>query len=593
MQRKILIPVISAFLVLSAPGFATARDDAPAEGEKSAAAEPGEEVLITLEAPLMSPLFSGTPVAVVDDEPITFFDLTRRIASIHKGMAEKGPTSNRRDYADLLNRVVTTRLIVQEARNIGLDELPEVVKNIETVSTELLISRLMSRILDEVEPDPGEVNELYEKMSRELLLTNAKFANEADALSFKEQLDSGEDFGEVAKRFAEEGRAELEASDGQYTKLKDLRTRIAQAAFDMEADSVSEIFTDSGGFLLFRVEAVRSYEDPALKEEARQKVLEPAKKKAAIEYAKVLEEKHCTVDERLLKRADFETKKTGFLSLGEEEPADFKELLKDERVVATVHVDPRFVVTVGDLAGAVQEAFHHGIETAMERKESLNTEKRVVLKNMLFKRTAVAEARILGLDRADDFVDTMDEFETSQLFDVFVKKVVAPDVKISEDEVREYFEEHIGEYSTPTMLRFNAIAFHELLEAERALARLRKRADFKWVSANSPGRVERSNEEIFDFDGALLSLTALPEGLQERVEDARRGDAVVYSDDKGYHYVLVIERVFPSRPQPYESARGEVAKLIFEQKIGLLIDDWSEKLKEAYETRIFVKGLGD
>jgi hypothetical protein len=125
------------------------------------------------------------------------------------------------------------------------------------------------------------------------------------------------------------------------------------------------------------------------------------------------------------------------------------------------------------------------------------------------------------------------------------------------------------------------------------LAKLRKRADFKWVSANSPGRVGKDNQEMFDFDGALLSVTALPEDLHERLEDARRGDTVVYSDEKGYHHVLVIEKVFPSRPQPYESARSKIAKTIFERKLRLLIDEWSEKLSEAYDTRIFVKGLGD
>jgi hypothetical protein len=143
------------------------------------------------------------------------------------------------------------------------------------------------------------------------------------------------------------------------------------------------------------------------------------------------------------------------------------------------------------------------------------------------------------------------------------------------------------------MFRFNAIAFNELPDAESALDKLSKRADFKWVSANSPGRVDEGNYEIFNFDGALLSATALPEDLHERIEYAKQGDALIYSDEKGYHHVLVVKKVFPSKPRPYESGRSEVAGLIFNQKLALLVEDWSEKLKEAYETRIFVEGLGD
>ncbi len=592
MQKKILALIILAFVILPAPGFAFAGNDELAEEETSADAEREEEVLITLNAPLTSSLFSETPVAVVDEEPITFYDLKRRIGSIHREMDE-GSKAPKKDYADLLDRVITTKLIVHEARNIGLDELPEIVQAIETMSTDLLMSKLMSQQLADVEPDPGDVSELYEKMSREFLISTVKLQQEADALSFKERIDSGEDFELVAKRFDEEGRAEYDVGDGQYVMLKDLLPRIAKAVIEMKAGSVSEIFSDSGAFTVFRVEEVRPYEDPALKEEARQKALEPAKRKAAREYAKYLEEKHSTVDERLLKKVDFNSKKTGFLSLGKEEPADFAELAKDDRVVATVHVDPPFEVTIADLANDVQEAFYHGIETAAERKKDLNNEKQVVLNNLLFKRTAVAEAQSLGLDQTDDYVDTMDEFVTSLLFEVFVKKVIAPDVEISEDEVREYYETHTEEFSNPTMFRLNAIAFTELRDAESALDKLNKRADFKWVSANSPGRINELGPGVFDFDGSLLSVTAMPEDLHHRIEDAKQGDALIYSDDLGYHHVLVINKVFPSKPRPYETVRSPAAKAIFERKIKQLIEDWSEKLKEVYETRIFVEGLGD
>jgi hypothetical protein len=451
----------------------------------------------------------------------------------------------------------------------------------------------MSRKLAEVEPDPDDVNELYEMMSRELLISTVTFQKEEDALSFKEQVDSGEDFEGVAKRFSEEGKAELDTDDGQYIKLKDMRQRIAQAVINEEVGFVGEIFADAGVFTVFHIEAVRSYEDPALMEEARQKALEPAQREAAREYSEALKKKHSTVDERLLKKVDFVSKKTGFLSLGKKEPADFDELLKDDRVVATVHVDPPFTVTIADLATDVQQAFFHGVETAAKRKKNLNNEKQVALNNILFTQTVVAEARSLGLDQTDTYLDQVDEFSTSLLFNVFVRKVIAPDVKITQEEVREYFDANIEEFSTPKMFRLNAIVFSELPDAERALRKIEKRADFKWVSANSPGRVDEEDQEGFDFNGALLSVTALPEDLHDRIEDFDQGDALIYSDAKGYHHVLVVSKAFPPKPRPYETVKTSIAQIIYDQNLRLLIADWSDKLKEAYETRIFVEGLGD
>ena len=592
MKNSLLLPIISAFLVLSGTKIAAAHGDESVVEEGSASVESGAEVLITLRAPLLSPLFSETPAAVVNDEPITFSDLTERIFSIHKGRASEA-TPSKKDYAALLERVVTMKLIVQEARNIGLDEMPGFESQVEKMSKNLLISGLMSRHLETVEADPAEVDDLYEKMSREFLLSTVEFVNENDVLSFEEEFESGEDFAELAKRFTEEGRAEMESDGQEYVKLKDLLPRIAAAAFDMEAGSVSEIFTTAQGFLLFRIEDARFSEDPAVREEAREKVLGRLKKEAAVEYADHLEEKHSTIDENLLKDLDFEKERTGFLSLGEEKPVDFRKFLKDERVVATVHDDPPFTVTVADLATAVDEGFYHGIETGMERKKKLNKEKRIKLKNILFERILVMEARNQGLDRTEEYSDAIEEFEDSLLFEAFVKKVVAPGVKIAEEEVRKYYEEHIDDFSSPKMLRMNGLVFHASSDAERAFDKLRKGADFRWVSANSPGQVEKRTSGVLDLDNALLSLTALPKDLRKNADRAKRGDALLYSGPKDFHYVIAVEKVFPAAPQAYEAARGPIAKTIAEEKTRVVIDDWSEKLEEAYETRIFVTGLDD
>jgi hypothetical protein len=592
MRNLLLLPIISGFVVLSGTGMATPPDVDSVVEEGIATSDSDEEVLITLRAPLMSPLFAKTPVALVNDEPITFHDLTRRIFSIHKG-APTEATSSRKDYAALLERVVTTKLIVQEARNIGLDEMPGFQSQVEEMSKNLLISGVMSRQLETVKADPAEVDELYKKMSREFLLSTVNFRNEEDARSFKEQLEAGENFADLARRFSEEEGAEIQFDSEEYLKLKDLLPRIGAAVFDMEVGSVSEIFSTSQGFVLFRVEDARFYEDAGVKEEAREKVLRRLRKEAAAAYADRLEEDYSTIDEKLLKHLDFEKEKTGFLSLGKEKPVDFRKFLEDDRVVATVHDDPPFTVTVADLAKAVEESFFHGIETAVERKKELNREKRIKLKNILFERIVVMEARRQGLDQTTEYSDAMEDFEDSLLFEAFVKKVVAPRVKITEQEVHRYFEEHIGDFSSPKMFRMNGLVFYTSSDATKALEKLRNGADFRWVSANSPGQVKEGTSGVLDFHDALLSLTALPEDLRKDADRAQRGDALLYSGPNDFYYVIAVEKVFPAAPQKYETARGAIAKSIAAEKTRIAIDDWSEKLREAYETKIFVTGLDD
>jgi len=592
-MKKGTLPILTlAFVLFSATGFAGDRDSEPAHEEESASPGSGEEVIVTLQAPLGSPLFSQTPVAVVDDEPITFGDLAESISSTHAGRAEEA-TAVKKDYANLLERIITRRLIVQEARNIGLDELPGIASQIDAFSTKLLISSLMARHLKTVEPDPAEVDALYKRMSREFLLTTLKFTNEEDAAAFAEQCKSGDDFDALAGRFIEEGRAEGEIGGQQYLKLKDLLPRVAEAAFDMEVDSVSEIFTASGGFLLFHIKGARFYEDPEVKEEARQRIVQPLMREKAYEYGEFLEGKYATVDEKLFEEVEFEAEKTGVLWFRQEKPVDYQSLLDDERVLATVRGDEPFSITVGDLAREVEKTFFHGLDKALEKGNKLNEKKWIIFKNILLEKTARLEALAQGIDQTEEYLDAVEEYSSSLVFDAFVKRVIAPDIEISEGDIRQYYEEHPSELASPKMLRMNSLVFVALADAEGALRKLREGADLKWVSANSPGQVDKDAEGISAFDNQLLSLTGLPEDLRKAAEGADRGDFLLYSDSEDQHHVIAVEKVFPARQQDYAAARGQIAQIIFEKKAKELIDDWSEKLKEAYETRIFVTGLGD
>lgn len=580
-----------AFLSLHGPDIAAGPLPEPADEAPATNAESSDELLITLRAPLTSPLFAKTPVAVVDEEPITFSDLTRRIASIHEGTAE-GTTLARKDYANLLERVITTKLIVQEARNIGFDELPEIRSQIDDFSTKMLASSLLSPQLETVSADPAEVDALYRKMSREVLLTALRFKKEADALAFRDEYQADGDFDRLAARFVEAGRAEGDLEREEYVKLKDLLPRIARAAFEMKPDSLSEIFSADGGFILFYLEDMRFYEDAALKEEARQKILAPLKQEKAAEYIDSLLEKHATIDRQLLRDVDFEKTTTGFLWQREVKPVDFQALLDDDRVLATVRGDEPFTVTVGELASAVKERRFHGVEEAA-KKGKLNREKERVLRDLLFRRIVGIEAAEQGKDQAEEYLDALEEFTNGLLFETFVKKVIAPDVEISEGEARAYYAEHTDEFSSPAMFRMNGLAFYALPDAEKALMKLRRGADFQWVSANSPGQIDKEKEETLVIEDSVVSLTALPEALRTAAEKARPGDALLYNSPENHHYVISIEEVFPATRRPYEAVRRSIAKIIFDEKARALVDDWSGKLREAYDTRIFVTGIDD
>jgi hypothetical protein len=592
MMKATLALSMLVHLSLSGAALAADPDNPPPGEEQDARAEASEELTITLRVPLLSPLFAETPLAVVNDEPITLQDLTRRISSMHEGRRDAS-TSVKKNYARLLQRIIAAELIVQEAREIGLDETDAIAAQIDSYSRRHLISLLTSKQLASVEPDEEQVDELYRKMSREFLVTTLTFREEEDILSFEEQLRSADDFHDLAKRFIHAGKAQGEIDGQRYMKLKDLLPGIAKAAFDMQIGSTSQIFRAREGFLIFHVDDIRVYEDPALRDKARQEVLASLRRQKLKEYADFLEQKYVTIDEELLDEMSFEGRRGGVLGLGKREPFDYQTLLDDERVLATVHGDESFTVTVADLARALEKKFFHGVDRALDRRDKLNEKKRAILEDILFQKIARMEAVEQGLDQTTDYADAVEEYTNALIFEQFVNKVIAPDVTISEEEVRRYYEQHIGDFSTPMMFRMNGLAFSALPDAEKALDKLRRGADFAWVSANTAGQVGKDTPGVLDFENALLSSTALPKALSERAEHARQGDSLLYSAPDDYHYVIAIAKVFPPEPRDYEKARADIRRIIAEEKAKELIDEWVEKLQDAYETRIFAVGLDD
>lgn len=561
------------FLQPSIPYGAHAADsgETAAPGVHAAPHQPGAESSSPGQSSF-SPPFDETPVALVDDAPITKYDLW---AAMEQQRDEAGdhPENNEQELRAVLERLINSRLIVLEAKNIGLDETKEVKGQLESYAKRQLQIELMRNHLQGIEPDPAQVEEMYRKISREVKLHSLVFPAGPEARLFLEEVKKG-DFEKLAKRYLDEGKA-TEQKDEKYMKIKDLRPEVASEVYSMEVGDLSKIYLTEDGHLLYRLVDSRFVEDQAAREEAVRIVVENMRSKKAMEYSFTLQDKYLTFDEELYKQLDFST--------------DLEKLLQDKRVLAKAKKDgDQFTITVADLAAELKRSFFHGADKAAQQ-DMLTERKEAAIANMIFKYTSELEARHLGLDQTEEFKKKIADFEISTLFSAFMGKLILPEVKVSEEGIRTYYEKHIDDFSSPAMLQMKSLVFNDLPSAEGALDKLRKGADFNWVSANAANLAGPDTPGILPLDKNLLSLTALPEDLQDLARDAKRGSALLYSPaESKLHYVLLLESVFPPEPQPYEQARAEAGKKVFNERSEELLAEWLTKLKEEYPVRILL-----
>lgn len=513
-------------------------------------------------------------VASVNEEPITLAEFQREIAELTK---ERGPQgrAEKAEQIQLLNRMITVRLIAQEARRMGLDQIPEVKKMTDSFARTTLREELTEKITKGVKADEKAAERIYQDMVREWKISAVLCEKEEEARSLEAALKQEKNFGELAKRLVAEGKAK-KAEDGIYLKPKEVDPDLGAAVSAMAVGSTSSVIRMKPGFVILRLEEIRIADDPAAKAQARQIALVNQGQAALKAYDEDLKKKYAKVHEDVLKSIDYEAPTPGF-----------EALLKDQRVVVEIKGDNP--ITVGDLTEEFRYEFFHGTERAAERKR-MNAKKETILQALLHRRLFRKEALRLGLDKTESYRDKVKGHEAGILFVVFLGKVIAPDVKLSEDEMKAYYTSHPKEFTTPEMLRLRSLAFARRADAERALESLRKGTEFKWLASNAEGQVASTAQDILVFDGSLLVATELPEGVRKTVAGVKAGEARIYAGPESRFYLLLVQEVVPAKQQAYEQAKAVIVDRLRREKPRKAAEEYADRLRLLSDIKVYFKG---
>jgi parvulin-like peptidyl-prolyl isomerase len=511
-------------------------------------------------------------VAMVGGEPITWDELEQELAPPEGGVDKKKPTKE--ETSQTLDRLINATLIVQEARRMGIDQLPELRKEMDAFERVTLREELIERHVKTVRADEKEVEKIFKELVKEWKIKSIVFEKEENAKKMQDALTSGKGFDETQKKFLAD-KTGKGSEEGKYLRARDLFPEIVDVVSKMKVGAISPIIPMKSGFVILRLDDIRFPENPGAKDQARREALETQQIKSLRAYEKMLREKYTRVRRDVLDRIDFESKEPGF-----------EKLLNDKRVV--VEVKGEAPITVGDLAQSIRQQLYHGVDRAVESKK-LNSRKDETLDDIVHRRVFRKEALRLGLDKTQSYKNKVKEKEHSLIFSTFVQKVVAPDIKLNEEELKAYHNDHTKEFNTPEMMRVRGLVFSERQDAEETLEKLRKGSDFRWLQANTERQVDKNTQGFLDFDGKLITVRDLPGGVQKAITGARAGDFRLYASPQGHFYALSVQEVVPSKPQPYNEVRESIAKKVYDDKLKKTFEQYATKLRTLSEVKIYLK----
>lgn len=208
------------------------------------------------------------------------------------------------DKSMVLDQMISEKLLIQEAKDMGLENDNDVLEQIKKMTEQILVQVLIEReILNKVKVSDEDISEYYEQNKdsftekEQVRLYNILLETEEEAQDILEQLKAGGDFSEIAKEKST-GPSAAQGGDLGYLTKGTIIPEIEDVVFALEVEELSEAIKTDFGFHILKItekilETVKALEEvkediiqtllPTKQKEAFENLLEELKGKAEIE----------------------------------------------------------------------------------------------------------------------------------------------------------------------------------------------------------------------------------------------------------------------------------------------------------------------
>ena len=143
-----------------------------------------------------------------------------------------------------------------------------------------------------------------------------------------------------------------------------------------------------------------------------------------------------------------------------------------------------FIAKVGS-AGITQADFQRELKSLPDYAQQLfqgEAGREKFLDEIIKKEILYQEALKKGIDKNPDFNRKLEEFKKLTLASELLEKEIMSKDKVTEQEVREYYDKHKTDFTTTSQLRASHILVKTEAEADKVLARLKKGEKFEDIA---------------------------------------------------------------------------------------------------------------
>lgn len=250
---------------------------------------------------------------------------------------------------------------------------------------------------------------------------------------------------------------------------------------------------------------------------------------------------------------------------------------KSEEILADVN---GVKITLGD--------FEKEVATLPENyRRMVDANKRQFLDEFILREILYQEAIKKGLDKDKEIISALEIFKKKLLVQTLLEKEVVERTTVSEDEVKQYYEEHKDDFKIPEQVNAAHILVKveetadeaenkaALEKAESLLKRIKEGSDFSELAKeNSDCPSGSRGGELGYFSRGRM----VPE-FEEAALKLKAGEVSDIVKTKfGYHIIKILERKEASQKE-FSEVREEIEQKLLEEKWKSSLSDYTEALK--------------
>ena len=204
------------------------------------------------------------------------------------------------------------------------------------------------------------------------------------------------------------------------------------------------------------------------------------------------------------------------------------------------------------------------------------------LENAIIHRLLDREALRRGYGEEPELKKKIERFRTSRLINFFSKRVVAPMVSVSDEDVRKHYDANPDKYSEPDMLNLRIMVLKSLTDAENIIQELKDGADFAYIA--------KSRSEDFSAqkggDIGWIPSNKIPLEVVSAAKDAKSGDILGPFLFEYGATIFTFNGAKEGKLKPFESVNGDILRTLWETKHDATRQRYIQKLREVVPIEI-------